>query len=163
MCTAAEREHTADCEPVKGSWEWACWYKVGCPCCVKRRQPSDSVAAWSDVGSASQTRWHVLTQCSLSEETDGEMAKLRERAVAWIELNEARMGCQDARWALKALRGEVLERNYERMLALNFMLGFPLAPRDPDERKSESLWRAYDCGRRGAAARPDAEGGGAAR
>ena len=139
------RGHMRDLEPARRTWKWAKWHELQCPCCAARSRCLDAAGGGGGRGVRAQTRWHVLTECSLAQ-VDGAAAE-REKAVAWLDRNlDMFGGCGQARWALTALRGEGdrLQSNEQRAAALRFLLGCPLSPGEDEAGRGEAA--RYVCG-----------------
>jgi hypothetical protein len=138
------KKHMADLEPARRTWKWAKWYQLQCPCCVARGRCREAAEGCAGGEVQAQTRWHILTKCSLAQ-VEG-AAEQREKAVAWLDRNLEMFVGGQAGWALTALRGEGdrLRTNEQRVSALRFLLGCPRAPLEGEDGKGEAA--RYVCG-----------------
>ena len=66
-CSEAERLHADEVSPEPGGWEWACWHSIPCPCCVSVDAAGVGSEGLERRGAPLQTRWHMLTGCSLAQ------------------------------------------------------------------------------------------------
>jgi hypothetical protein len=142
-CSAAEQEHYRDLRPTRGSWEWARWTCVGCPGCAMIDVSERRLEPWDGRSLPAQTRWHVLSGCTLAQLP--EVQGCRESAVAWLERHAEHFGAPSkVADVIDLLSGQAhrIHGNGARESALRFCLGLPWTP-DDEWAKSETLQRGY--------------------
>ena len=132
----------------KSSWEWYRQAHCACPVCSAKPDPEAHCQGLygrcntTRGGGVAQTRWHALIECRRGE-VDGELDELRRRASAWLV---KRVGAfdVDANLALQALQqgGAGLDRG-QRWMALRFLLGVPMEPKEKEDKEDLSLMAGY--------------------
>ena len=138
---AKAAQHAIDMQPERGGFTWYKARCTPCPCCAKGHRWGKGVCEWEHPCFV-QSRWHVLTECSLDAMVMGDAASLKEAAIAWLTDNVVTFDTPQARWALTSLRGRGDELNgAQRFQALRFMLGLPETPRDASLGEKEASMR----------------------
>ena len=134
LCCDSDRAHAREMTPKKGSWEWAAWFNVPCPCCSQVDSKAMAAQGVTRLEGPSQTRWHVLTECPLSRAREGHGRDARDKAIAWLERNVlGEFSTQEAKWALQALKGAGRRlSSHQRVMALRFCLGLPTREQEDD-------------------------------
>ena len=132
-CSAVVREHAWAMRPKRGTWAWAKWHRVSCPCCVRACVGEMGCGGIRRGMVVPQTLWHVLGRCTIQHEE--EMLALKQAAGDWLERRLDDFHTTDAMDALRLLRGldmsVVCDKRKEA--ALGFCLGLADTPVRDDE------------------------------
>ena len=139
---ADELERRRAYRPKNGTWEWFRHRHCSCPCCCAQQDAGRlHVAGLFGGQTVVQSRWHMLTECSPSDEAIGGK---RAEAAGWLSRHLARFGTRQAAYALTALSGGAAELDEaQRWHALRFILGLADVPADEESLEDRVLLHGY--------------------